>query len=86
MKDNSIKKVNLQSYIKILPPKQNSQKAFTGILFPENQPLPLYLEIKNRENIVSGIHDKIEQIYINNSDFFTKNKKLNSNNIFNKMH
>ena len=79
MKDNSIKKVNLQSYIKILPPKQNSQKAFTGILFPENQPLPLYLEIKNRENIVSGIHDKIEQIYINNSDFFTKNKNLNSN-------
>ena len=68
---------------KLSSPELFNNNYFNRILYSEKKPIPLSEEITKRQRIISGFGTKLEKIIIDNEEFYSQFKKLNSHNKIN---
>lgn len=68
---------------KLSSPELFNNNYFNRILYSEKKPTPLSEEITKRQRILSGVRTKLEKIIINNEEFYSQFKQLNSQNKIN---
>lgn len=68
---------------KLSSPELFNNNYFNKILYSEKKPTPLSEEITKRQRILYGVRTKLEKIIINNEEFYSQFKQLNSQNKIN---